>query len=192
MTARLAMRTTAVMSLIVLMAPAVYAADAQRGAPLQEIGQAGPAVPVAPYLAHLLSGQDQPGVLPGVQFPLTSRLKVDTSRAALKADKGHAASVLPAQWVAQPMFVLGADASSRAWLQTHRAQLVAMGAAGIVVAAASERDFKALQSLTPELTLVPVTGPWLEQTLIEAGIQHYPLWIDGQGRVQSTPTRSAP
>lgn len=160
---------------------------AQTRPALEQIGVAGPSVPVAPYLGHLLSGQDQPGVIPGVRFPLRSRL----TGAAL-TDTAPSVAVFPSSWMVQPMFVLGADAISRAWLQSHRAQLVATGAAGIVVAAGSERDFKALQSLTPELTLVPATGPWLEQTLIEAGIRHYPLWIDGQGRVQSSPARNTP
>lgn len=162
-------------------------APALASAGLNVIGDAGPSVPVAPYLGHLLSGRDQPGVLPGVRFPLTSRLQSDPVRAEQDA-QASTKPVFNPSWVVQPVFVLGTDESSRQWLLAHRPVLIAQSATGVVVQAASERDFKSLQSMAMEVTLTPAVGPWLEQTLIAAGVKHYPIWIDAQGRVQASPT----
>lgn len=156
---------------------------------LNVIADAGPSVPVAPYLGHLLSGQNQPGVLPGVRFPLITHLKADPEMAAQEAGAITSPVFNPA-WVVQPIFVLGTDANSLRWLHHHRPALIAQGATGVVVHATSERDFKTLQSTATELTLIPAVGPWLEQTLLAAGVKHYPIWIDAQGRVHPTPASS--
>jgi integrating conjugative element protein (TIGR03765 family) len=153
---------------------------------LEVIAEAGQSVPVSPYLGHLLSGRDQPGVLPGVRFPLSTQLKADTA-AADRHTSARTAAVFNPSWMVQPIFVLGTDTSSLQWVQRHRHTLLSQGATGVVVQASSEREFKALQSLVPELTLVPAVGPWLEQALMAAGVSHYPLWVDAQGVVRSAP-----
>ncbi|MFN3493257.1 MAG: PFL_4695 family integrating conjugative element protein [Hydrogenophaga sp.] len=154
------------------------------------IAEAGPSVPVTPYLGHLLAGRDQPGVLPGVKFPLSSQLQADPVAAARDTAARTAAVFNPA-WMVQPIFVLGTDTPSREWLQRHRHSLLSQGATGVVVQAGSEREFKAMQSMVPELTLIPAVGPWLEKTLMAAGVSHYPLWVDTRGVVHSAPDMAA-
>ncbi|MFV0679090.1 DUF2859 domain-containing protein [Ottowia sp.] len=72
---------------------------------------AGPAVPMSVYTAHLVAGADQAGVIESMRFPLRSRLVV--GRLA------HPVRVLDPKWLTQPMALLGADPMSQNWLEIH-------------------------------------------------------------------------
>lgn len=163
-------------ALLAIIAP-VWAHSAD----LEVINDGKGSVPAAIYYAHLLSGVDQPGVLAGVRFPIRSLLTPGAVNATSEP------SVFDARWLGQPIFVIGTDEASAEWLKRHLETLNRMGAAGLVIAAASEAAFKTVQALAGPLPLSPVTDDWLEQRLTAAHITHFPLLIMGDGRITGTP-----
>ncbi len=159
----------------------VLAGPGNSGQPLQEIN-AGPAVPVAPYLSHLLAGQDQP--LTGVAFPLVSRLKPGRLKAGL-------GPVLDSRWLTEPVFVIGADEASIAWLTRQGEALRRLGASGVVLAAQDATAFKRVQQLANEHSLPITHGPdrWLEERLLarNAGVLPLLILLDGHATQELTP-----
>ena len=166
----------------VLCAPwPVLAAPGEAAQGLQEIN-AGPAAPVAPYLSHLLAGKDQP--LTGVAFPLVSRLKPGPLKAGL-------GPVLDSRWLTEPVFLLGSDEGSMAWLARHAVALRRLGASGVVLAAPNVAAFKRMQQLAGDQGLPITHGPdrWLEEHLIARGAAVLPVLIllDGHAIQEPTP-----
>lgn len=77
-----------------------------------------------------------------------------------------------------PLFLVGDDDRSRAWLRERGQALQSLHAAGMVVNVASPQALAALRRLVPGLTLSPASGDDLAQRL---GIRHYPLLITATG-----------
>ncbi len=77
-----------------------------------------------------------------------------------------------------PLFLVGDDDRSRAWLRQRRAALQELRAAGLVVNVATPEALAALRRLAPGLMLAPVSGDDLAQRL---GIRHYPVLITTTG-----------
>jgi integrating conjugative element protein (TIGR03765 family) len=77
-----------------------------------------------------------------------------------------------------PLFLVGNDDRSSAWLRQHRTALQELRAVGLVVNVATPEALAALRRLAPELTLSPVAGDDLAQRL---GIRHYPVLITATG-----------
>ena len=74
----------------------------------------------------------------------------------------------------QPLFLIGDDAMSKAWLSQRRDQLQQLNAVGIVVNVASAERFAEVQRWADGLQMVPAPSNDLAQRL---GIKHYPLLI---------------
>ena len=142
---------------------------------LTVIHDSGRAIPHAPYLTYLTAGHGGSGVLPGFRFPIRARL----GAGVLHQD---AIEVFDAQWLTQPMFVLGTDRASVLWLKHNRARLSAMGAWGVVIAAPDAPSFKTLQGFAEGIPLAPSQGPWLDRRLAKAGVNAYPVLIGTDGR----------
>ena len=162
---------------LTLASPALAQAQTVRAKspPLQQI-DAGPAVPVSPYFSYLLAGDEQP--LTEVEFPIVSRLKPGRLKAAGKP-------VLEAKWLTQPIFLVGTDPASLAWLGRHADALRRMGAAGVVMAAPDARAFRRVQQLANANALPISPGPdhWLEEQLIGSRAAVLPVLIGLDGRV---------
>lgn len=77
-----------------------------------------------------------------------------------------------------PLFLIGDDARSRAWLLQRRGALQKLRAMGLVVNVASPEALAALRRLAPSLMLSPASGDDLAQRL---GIRHYPVLITSTG-----------
>ena len=77
-----------------------------------------------------------------------------------------------------PLFLVGDDDRSRAWLKQRRAALQQLGAVGLVVNAATPEALVVLRRLAPNLMLSPASGDDLAQRL---GIRHYPVLITATG-----------
>jgi integrating conjugative element protein (TIGR03765 family) len=84
------------------------------------------------------------------------------------------------QLAGKPMFLVGSDAQSRAWLARNAARLAEIHAAGLVVQADGPEDVAALQSLAGGLPLSAVNAQTLALTL---GISHYPVLVS-TGRIE--------
>lgn len=81
----------------------------------------------------------------------------------------------------QPLFLIGADPQSAAWLETNRPRLQQLNAIGMLVQAETEADLQAVAKTTQGLPLIPASGEALAQTL---GLAHYPVLITREGITQ--------
>ena len=77
-----------------------------------------------------------------------------------------------------PLFLVGDDDRSRAWLKQRHVELQTLRAVGLVVSVATPEALAALRRLVPGLVLSPVSGDDLAHRL---GIQHYPVLITATG-----------
>lgn len=78
----------------------------------------------------------------------------------------------------RPLFVIGADPTSRRWLATYHDPLVHLGAVGLLVQAETPADVRAIARIGSGLTITPVAGGDLARTL---GLRHYPALISREG-----------
>lgn len=78
----------------------------------------------------------------------------------------------------RPLFLIGGDARSRAWLQQRQAALRELGAVGLVVNLESAAALAQLRRLAAGLTLSPASADDLAQRL---GLRHYPVLITPTG-----------
>lgn len=166
----------------VLLLGALAQAQAQTAAApaLRQIDAGGPTVPVDPYFSYLIAGDDQPAVLQGLTFPMVSRLKPGVLI-------GRSRQVIDPQWLTQPIFVVGADEVSLAWLRRHQDALRRLGASGVVVSAPSAQAFKQAQRAADGLPLAPALGSWLQDRLVAAGVSVVPLLIALDGHAVPAP-----
>ena len=77
-----------------------------------------------------------------------------------------------------PLFLVGDDDRSRAWLKQRRVELQAQRAVGLVVNVATPDALAALRRLAPGVMLSPASGDDLAQRL---GLKHYPVLITATG-----------
>lgn len=77
-----------------------------------------------------------------------------------------------------PLFLIGDDERSRAWLSKQQSKLRQLSARGLVVQVENAAALQALRSLAPGLELVPVAGDDMAQRL---NLSHYPVLITATG-----------
>lgn len=77
-----------------------------------------------------------------------------------------------------PLFLVGDDERSRAWLRQRALRLHELAAVGLVVNVASAEALATLRALVPGLSLAPVAGDDLAERL---GLRHYPVLITATG-----------
>ncbi|MBW8832309.1 MAG: integrating conjugative element protein [Burkholderiales bacterium] len=143
------------------------------------IHDGGAGVPIDHLLAQPMANEDG-SAWSQVQYPVrTPGLRPGTLR-------GN--PVWPdAQWLTQPVFLIGADAGSRYWLRKHRAALIQLGATGLLVDARSEGDNRAVQQDAGGLTVAPVAATWLATRLQQLGAPVLPLLIRADGVLTQQP-----
>ncbi|KAF1003526.1 MAG: hypothetical protein GAK36_00240 [Pseudomonas sp.] len=74
----------------------------------------------------------------------------------------------------QPLFLVGDDESSRAWLQQHLQQLQQLQAVGLVVNVSGPSRLAEVRKWAPGLQLLPTPGTDIASRL---GLRHYPALI---------------
>lgn len=77
-----------------------------------------------------------------------------------------------------PLFLVGDDDRSRAWLRQRHKILRELHAVGLVVNVTTHEALSALRRLAPGLMLSPASGDDLAQRL---GLRHYPVLITATG-----------
>lgn len=77
-----------------------------------------------------------------------------------------------------PLFLIGDDDRSRAWLSQHLPMLQRSAAVGLVVNVETKNALQSLRALAPGLELVPAAADDLAQRL---GLSHYPVLITSTG-----------
>ncbi len=78
----------------------------------------------------------------------------------------------------RPLFLLGDDPRSRAWLRARLPILRDLGAQGLIVQVETPAALAELRALAPGLTLSPVPGDDLAARL---GLRHYPVLVTATG-----------
>ena len=149
--------------------------------PLAVVRDTGSTVPAGQYLSFALEAIDSPEVSPLVHFPVVST--------RLAAGEFAASSLrLPNnQLLPQPLFVIGDDERSKAWLKQWSRALIQLGALGFVVNVADADGFKALMRLADGVRLSPSDGTWLQDQLGAVGATSYPLIVLTNGQISATP-----
>jgi integrating conjugative element protein (TIGR03765 family) len=121
------------------------------------------------------SEADTPRSLPTPQIPKSrysesDMLPVHSSRLTVGTENSRVIAIAGLS----SFFLLGDDATSRAWLVARRDALRAMQAIGFVVEVSTADNLRTLRQLAPDLTLVPASADDLAERL---GIRHYPVLI---------------
>ena len=80
-----------------------------------------------------------------------------------------------------PLFLIGGDERSRAWLRQRLSRLRERHAVGFVVNIDSAQALSQLRTLAPGLILAPVSGDDIAQRL---RLRHYPVLITATGIMQ--------
>ena len=184
-------RGVRVVAAILVVGPAVAQTAAsqssvpsQAQSPLVVVRDTGGTVPAGQYLSFALEAIDSPEVSPLVHFPVVS-----TKLAA--GDFLVVGLRLPnSQLLPQPIFVIGDDERSKAWLKQWSRALVQLGALGFVVNATDREGFKALMRLADGVRLSPSDGAWFQDLLVGAGATTYPLIVFTNGQIAGTPARA--
>ena len=77
----------------------------------------------------------------------------------------------------RPVFLIGADAQSRQWLQAYRERLKSIGAVGMLVEADTREDLRRVARLADGLAILPASATDIARAL---GIKHYPVLITSE------------
>lgn len=81
----------------------------------------------------------------------------------------------------RPLFLIGSDLRSQRWLETHRADLAAIGAIGMLVNAESVAELEAIAVIARGLEILPASASDIAEVL---GIAHIPVLISRDGITQ--------
>ncbi|MGH8647539.1 MAG: PFL_4695 family integrating conjugative element protein, partial [Gammaproteobacteria bacterium] len=137
--------------------------------------------PIGPYLARLAprashghQPQQPPAAQSGRAYPLAHHLPIRSpslSPGTVEA-RHHPTRLL------QPLFLVGTDPRSLAWLEANRERLEQMGAIGMLVQADNEAELKQAIAAAQGLPLIPASGEAFATAL---GIRHYPVLITREG-----------
>jgi integrating conjugative element protein (TIGR03765 family) len=140
------------------------------------IHDTGNTVPSVQYLSHVLHGTDRDDESPLVSFPVSTKNMTP-------GDLRQQGKRLPnAQWMTQPVFILGSDPLSRSWLVHNNVALSRLQAAGIVVSVPDAQTFKELQRIST-VPLAPAPAPALVLALRQIGVKVYPIVVLTDGVV---------
>jgi integrating conjugative element protein (TIGR03765 family) len=82
---------------------------------------------------------------------------------------------------ARPFFLVGSDRVSREWLAKNRAELVRVGAVGMLVQAETVNDLRVVAKLANGLPILPAPATDIAAAL---GLAHYPVLITSAGIAQ--------
>jgi len=152
----------------------------------QVVHDSGAGVPLGPLLSQAMTPADIDEVSALVQFPVRSRI---FKPGTLPADKQ--VQWPDARWLVMPVFLIGDDAQSLAWLQDNRGQLAGLSATGMVVQVATPAAYKRIERLAHGVPMAPATSPWLEERLAKLGAAVLPLLILPDGRITQAVPPSA-
>lgn len=151
---------------------------ASRAFAIDIIHDSGEALPSAQYLAHLFTvDTDNPASSPTglqiVSFPVRT---VSMKPGVLDAPR----TVHKPEWLVNPVFLIGSDPTSRAWLSANLTHLQQIHALGIVVDADDYMVFRALQQIAVGLALAPASVDDVTQSL---GVNVYPVLLQLNGEI---------
>ena len=121
-------------------------------------------------------GEPEPAAVEAPMTPRPDRYAVVSPGLSVGVQR-RLATGAQGRYLARPLFLIGADQSSLAWLAQHHQRLRALGAAGLLVAAQGEADYRRALEAAAGLALAVGSGQSLAEHF---GITHYPVLIGPQ------------
>lgn len=135
----------------------------------------------APHALHPPAVQPMPSAdsapAPRVNSPAEAEAAMLPVRSALLTPGDEPARVIRAPGLS-PIFLVGDDDRSRAWLRQREAELASLHAVGLVVNVSTSQALAALRRWVPDLVLAPTSADDLARRL---GVHHYPVLITATG-----------
>ena len=160
----------------VLLFPALVAAD------LAVIHDSGDTRPLAPLLEVLVEPEP---IHPRAQSPRPDLGAAEVERQLpIRSPRLTVGKVVPQsveQRFARPFFLIGSDRVSRDWLAKNRAELMRIGAVGMLVQAETASDLRVVAELANGLPILPAPATDIAAAL---GLSHYPVLISAEGIAQ--------
>lgn len=145
----------------------------QAGQSLTVIYDSGNTLPIAPYLPQRSEPQAKQSALPTKRQAF--QLPIETPS---MSPGSVSATAKPLKYLQQPLFLIGADKQSKAWLQGRLDQLVKLNAVGLLVQVDTLEEIKAIQALAKGLRLIPASAESFAKPL---ALEHYPVLISKDG-----------
>ncbi|BFM18928.1 integrating conjugative element protein (plasmid) [Maricurvus nonylphenolicus] len=140
---------------------------------LTVIYDSGNTLPIAPYLPQRSEPQPKQSVLPTKRQSF--QLPIETPS---MSPGSVSATAKPLKYLQQPLFLIGADKQSKAWLKARHDQLVNLSAVGLLVQVDTLEEIKAIQALAKGLRLIPASAESFAKPL---ALKHYPVLISKDG-----------
>jgi len=150
------------------------------GAELTVIYDSGDTQPLAPYLQVFEPADHSPRQSPALTQPPLGAADPE-ALLPIKSTGLTPGAVQPRaihRPFSRPLFLIGADAQSRQWLQVHRERLNSIGAVGMLVQADTLEDLRTIARLADGLAILPASATDIAEAL---EIRHYPVLISSQG-----------
>ena len=144
---------------------------------------------LAPFLGVLASPEAERGVAVDTTLPVPELPDLGAANPARLLPLRSAGLApgpvphrpLPAlyqEMLLRPVFLVGSDARSRAWLKQHRSLLLSLDAVGLLVQAETLEDLQAMATIAQGLPLLPAAATDLADTL---ELTHIPVLISRRG-----------
>lgn len=145
------------------------------------IHDAGPTVPIGPFMAGLSPEAAPQAAAPPPPASITLPVAFPVTTPLMRPGQLRSAMRLrTAGGLASPFFLLGDDTLSRQWLATYRDRLHRAGATGLVVNVTSLAAFRSLHALAPQ---VPMAAASAEDIARQAGLSVYPLFVSADAQL---------
>ena len=145
----------------------------QASGPLIVIYDTGDTLPVTPYLPQYPKPQPKQRTQPSANSAF--QLPIETPS---MSPGPVSVTVKPLKYLQQPLFLVGTDPQSKAWLTAKRGQLVKLNAVGLLVQADTLQDIQGMQALAEGLRLIPASAESFAKPL---ALSHYPVLISRDG-----------
>src|SRR3569833_23032 len=158
--------------LLISMTVAAHAAYA--GEVPQTIYDSGETLPIAPYYERLAPDDDTP--IPAA--PTAREHDLLPIRTPELSPGEVAARPLYRPALTRPLFLIGSDARSLAWLMRQRTRLRTLHAIGLLVQAESPADLARVARAAGGLSIMPASATTVAQAL---NLKHYPVLIQSTG-----------
>ncbi|PHS00173.1 MAG: integrating conjugative element protein [Blastopirellula sp.] len=82
------------------------------------------------------------------------------------------------RYLQQPLFLVGSDPASQAWLIEKKQSLIEISAVGLLIEAKDMSDVETMLSIAGELRLVPASAQGFSE---ELGLTYYPILLSKDG-----------
>lgn len=161
------------MKRFILMLCLCFGQAVQASSSLIVIYDSGDTLPIAPYLPK--RSEPQPKQPKPLSANKAFQLPIETPSMSPGA---VTVTAKPLKYLQQPLFLVGTDARSKAWLEAKREQLVKLNAVGLLIQADTWKDIQTMQALAKGLRLIPASADSFAKPL---ALKHYPVLISKDG-----------